>query len=134
MTTMLYLAYTFEPTAHAHAHPEEFWAWMDARVAWFYRDLTMVLATSWRCESRADGLLVHHEVAFADEAGMAEYRAALAVRGRDQAWEQRRRDQDRWYRIVARSIQNSPPVPMALPRPDETAVARREAAADASRA
>jgi hypothetical protein len=108
---------------------------MDARVAWFYRDLTMVLATSWRCESRSDGLfVVHHEVAFADEAGMAEYRAALAVRGRDQAWEQRRRDQDHWYRIVARSIQNSPPVPMTLPRPDETAVARREAAADDSRA
>jgi hypothetical protein len=83
---------------------------------------------------RPDGLLVHHEVAFADEAGMAEYRATLAVRSRDQAWEQRRRDQDRWYRIVARSIQNSPPVPMALPRPDETTVARREAAADASRA
>lgn len=112
---MLYLSYSFEATDHAHAHPCDFWSWMADRAPWFYSGLTMVVGTSWRTESRPGSLLIHHEVSFADEAGLAQYRAALAVRGRDPAWEQRRREQDRWYRIVARSVQSSPPVPMELP-------------------
>ncbi|MFJ2218206.1 hypothetical protein ACIQVO_38410 [Streptomyces sp. NPDC101062] len=113
---MLYLAYTFETTDVAHEHSEEFWEWMDARAAWFYRGLDMVMATSWRCETQpGQRLLIHHEVAFADEAGLARYRDTLATRGLDQKWELRRRGQDRWYRIVARSVQKGLPVPMAVP-------------------
>ncbi|MEU3521745.1 hypothetical protein ABZ770_42065 [Streptomyces sp. NPDC006654] len=124
---MLFLAYTFETTEHANAYPERFWPWMADRNAWFYEGLDTVVATSWRIEHRPEGPLIHHEVAFADEAGLTGYRAALAARGRDLAWEQRRREQDRWYRIVSRSIQTSPPVPMAFPhRP----AARHRAAAD----
>ncbi|MET9083184.1 hypothetical protein ABZX77_15020 [Streptomyces sp. NPDC004237] len=112
----LFLAYTFETTEHANAHPDRFWSWMEARNTWFYVDLNMVQSTSWRIQHRPDGVLIHHEVAFADESGLTAYRAALADRGRDPAWEQRRREQDRWYRIVSRSVQTSPPMPMALPR------------------
>ena len=61
------------------------------------------------------------EVAFADERGLAAYRAALEAKGRDQAWEQRRREQDLWYNIVARSVQTSPPATMTLPRCSGTA-------------
>ncbi|MGW6602249.1 hypothetical protein [Streptomyces sp. NPDC055036] len=112
---MLYLAYTFEATDHTHAHQDAFWEWMSGRAAWFYDGLEMVLGISWRTETRPGSLLVHHEVAFAGDAGLADYRAALAVRGRDQTWERRRREQDRWYRIVSRSLQTSPPLPLALP-------------------
>ena len=112
----IYLAYGFETTDHARTHLADFWSWMAERNLWFYSGLDMVLATSWRIETQSGSLLIHHEVAFADEAGLAAYRAALAARGRDQAWERRRREQDRWYRIVSRSVQLSPPAPMALPR------------------
>lgn len=112
----LYLAYSFETTDHARTHLADFWSWMADRNTWFYSGLDMVLATSWRLETQPGSLLIHHEVAFADETGLAAYRAALAARGLDQAWEQRRRGQDRWYRIVARSVQTSPPAPMPLPR------------------
>jgi hypothetical protein len=112
----LYLAYSFETTDHAHTHLADFWEWMAARNLWFYDNLDMILATSWRIETQPASLLIHHEVAFADETGLAEYRAALTARGLDPAWEQRRRDQDRWYRIVARSVQTSPPALMTLPR------------------
>ncbi|MET7489820.1 hypothetical protein [Streptomyces sp. NPDC005538] len=115
----VYLAYSFETTDHAHTHLADFWSWMADRNTWFYSGLDMVLATSWRIETRPGSpgsLLIHHEVAFADEAGLAAYRAALAARGRDHAWEQRRREQDRWYRIVSRSAQVSPPVRMPLPQ------------------
>lgn len=117
----LYLAYSFETTDHAHTHPADFWSWMADRNLWFYSGLDMVLSTSWRIEDQPGSLLIHHEVAFADETGLAAYRAALAARGRDQAWEQRRCEQDRWYRIVARSVQISPPAPMTLPRCSGTA-------------
>ncbi|MFI1408709.1 hypothetical protein ACH4Y0_02030 [Streptomyces sp. NPDC020707] len=112
MTTMLYLAYSFETTAHAQANPDAFWAWMADRHAWFYNGLDMVRATSWRTESRPTSQLIHHEVAFDDERGLAGYRAVLAARGRDPGWEARRRSQDTWYTIVSRSVQVSPPVPM----------------------
>ncbi|MFD6329214.1 hypothetical protein ACFWGI_06495 [Streptomyces niveus] len=116
----LYLAYSFEITEHARTHLTGLWEWMVDRNAWFYDGLDMVLATSWRTETRPGSMLIHHEVAFADETGLAEYRAVLALRGRDQAWEQRRRGQDRWYRIVARSVQHSPPIPLTLPPRSDT--------------
>ncbi|WP_369228530.1 hypothetical protein AB5J52_48680 (plasmid) [Streptomyces sp. R39] len=113
---MLFLTYTFETTEYANTHPDHLWPWMSDRNAWFYEGLDMVLATRWRIQHRGAGLLIHHEVAFADESALTRYRATLADRGRDPAWEQRRREQDRWYHIVARSVQTAPPVPMALPR------------------
>ncbi|WP_405968949.1 hypothetical protein OG613_48570 (plasmid) [Streptomyces sp. NBC_00015] len=123
----LYLAYSFETTDHAHTNPADFWSWMADRNTWFYSGLNMILATSWRVETQPGNLLIHHEVAFADESGLAAYRAALAARGRDQAWEQRRREQDHWYRIVARSVQTSPPAAMAFPRRSVTMQTRKAA-------
>jgi len=120
----LYLAYSFQTTDHAHTHLADFWSWMADRNLWFYSGLDMVLATSWRIETQPGSLLIHHEVAFTDETGLGEYRAALAARGLDQAWEQRRREQDRWYRIVARSVQFSPPTSMILPRRSGTSMTR----------
>lgn len=130
---MLYLVYTFEPTTHARTHPQEFWEWMRARVPWFYCDMPMVLDIAWRCEDFSDGrMLIHHEVSFAGERGMSEYRAVLAERGRDRAWERRRREQDCWYRIVERSIHASPPVSLAL-RPSTGATSYQQPAdADAA--
>lgn len=113
---MLFLAYTFETTEHANAHPDGLWPWMADRNRWFYEGLDMVLATNWRVQHQPEGLLIHHEVAFADEAALARYRAVLAARGRRPAWAERHREQSRWYRIISRSVQTSPPVPMALPR------------------
>lgn len=118
----LYLAYSFETTEHARSHLADFWSWMADRNLWFYSGLDMVLATSWRIETQPGSLLIHHEVAFADETGLAAYRAALQAKGLDQAWEQRRREQDLWYSIVARSVQTSPPAPMTLPRRSGTTV------------
>lgn len=43
----------------------------------------MILATSRCIETQPRRLLIHHEVTFAGETGLAEYRAALAARGRD---------------------------------------------------
>ncbi|MFJ3763003.1 hypothetical protein [Streptomyces sp. NPDC090080] len=114
MDDLLFLAYTFETTQHADTHPGDFWAWMADRNEWFYEGLTMVLDTRWRIEHQDNGQLIHHEVLFADESGLASYREALRIRSRDEAWERRRTSQDRWYRIVARSVQTSPPVSMAL--------------------
>ncbi|MFJ8158375.1 hypothetical protein [Streptomyces sp. NPDC094468] len=116
MDDLLFLAYTFQTTPHANAHPGDFWAWMADRNDWFYEGLTMVLDTRWRIEHQGNGQLIHHEVLFADESGLASYREALRIRSRDEAWEQRRTSQDRWYRIVARSVQTSPPVPMTVGR------------------
>ncbi|MEV7872645.1 hypothetical protein AB0P17_42575 [Streptomyces sp. NPDC088124] len=112
----LYLVYGFETTDHTHTNMAAFWSWMADRNLWFYSGLDMVLDTSWRVETQPGRLLIHHEVAFVGESGLADYRAALAVRGRDRAWEERRCEQDRWYRIVSRSLHTSPPVPMVLPR------------------
>ncbi|MEU5193710.1 hypothetical protein AB0G86_06550 [Streptomyces scabiei] len=112
----LYLAYSFDTTKHARSHLADFWSWMADRNRWFYSGLDMVLATNWRIETQPGSLLIHHEVAFADERGLAAYRAALEAKGRDQAWEQRRREQDLWYSIVARSVQTSPPATMTLSR------------------
>ncbi|WP_411113938.1 hypothetical protein [Streptomyces sp. 029-5] len=80
---MLYLAYTFETTDHAYRHLADFWSWMADRNTWCYSGLDMILATSRRIETQTRSLLIHHEVAFAGETGLAEYRAALAARGRD---------------------------------------------------
>ncbi|RNF81154.1 hypothetical protein EEJ42_47075 [Streptomyces botrytidirepellens] len=112
---MLYLVYTFEATEYARRRLPEFWEWMRDRNEWFYAGLGMVQGTGWRIETSSSLLLIHHEVAFADDSGLAEYRAALAARGRDPAWEQRRLEQDRWYRIVRRGTHTSPPVPLDLP-------------------
>ncbi|MFI6283032.1 hypothetical protein [Streptomyces sp. NPDC050988] len=125
----LYLAYSFETTDHAHMYPADFWSWMADRNLWFYSGLDMVLATNWRIQIQPASLLIHHEVAFADETGLAAYRAALAAKGRDPAWEQRRREQDLWYRIVARSVQTSPPAPMTLPRHSGTTPTQTQQAA-----
>ncbi|MDQ1031551.1 hypothetical protein QF035_009133 [Streptomyces umbrinus] len=105
---MLYLEYTFKPTEHAHAHQAEFWRWMSEREPWFYADFRMVRGTSWRMESSGTRPLIHHLVEFDDTNSIAEYRAAVAAKAKeDPLWEKKRMEQDLWYEIIGRSVQTS---------------------------
>ena len=111
---MLYLGYTFEATEYAHGHLDVFWRWMEKREPWFYQDLEMVRCTMWHVETRDSALHIHHYVEFDDEQELAEYRTAIAEKSADPSWEERRLQQNVWYRIIARSIYYSPPVALGF--------------------
>ena len=114
MTSLLYLVYDLHLTPHATAHQDEFWAWVAHREPWYYDGLGMVEGTWWL----DFGPVVQHMVLLADEAGLADYRAAVERKREDPAWEARRVSQDRWYTIPNDSrVAVDPPVSLGVPVP-----------------
>jgi len=112
---MIYLGYTFRPTAHALADLPGFWAWVEDREKWFYNGLDMVLRTDWYVRTiGTDVHCVEHLVAFADEAAWGAYRKAVAARGGDPQCEARRTEQGLWYDILDSRTLSDPPVRLGL--------------------
>lgn len=109
------LHYIFVPTAYAQDHQHSFWDWMTDREVWFYSGLTMVARTDWWIEAHGPHPgSIHHLVEFSDDGALAAYRRALATRADDPAWERKRREQDRWYRIDTRLVLGALPVRMGI--------------------
>jgi hypothetical protein len=124
---VLYLGYSFVPTAYAREREDEFWQWMRDRERWFYTGLAMVCGWTWTIEVAGENAgAIHHQVAFTGDTELTCYRRVLYQRAVDDpAWEARRTEQDRWYAITARTVQRTLPSMMGPPTP-ETTMQRRE--------
>jgi hypothetical protein len=44
---MIYLRYRMRLARHARENMKDFWAWLEKREEWFYRDLPMVKEVRW---------------------------------------------------------------------------------------
>lgn len=107
---MIYLVYRMRLTARARQDMKAFWAWLEDRESWFYRDLPMVKALRWYYSVIGDVYTLENWAAFEDEAGWGEYRAALANLKSNDDWETERVSQDEWWEFLDTRIVTDLPV------------------------
>lgn len=107
---MIYLVYRMRMTERSRRDQKEFWAWLEERERWFYRDLPMVREVRWYYSVIGDVYVVENWAAFEDEAGWGGYRSALATMKTDDAWENRRVSQDEWWEFLDTRIVTDLPV------------------------
>ncbi|MGH8735585.1 MAG: hypothetical protein ACREVB_18015, partial [Burkholderiales bacterium] len=74
---MIYLRYRIKLAARARRNMAGFWAWLEKREEWFYRDLPMVKEVRWYYSVIGDVYTLENWAAFDDEAAFGAYRAAL---------------------------------------------------------
>lgn len=111
---MIYLVYRMHLTARARQHMKEFWAWLEDRERWFYRDLPSVREVRWYYSVIGDVYMLENWAAFDDEVGWGAYRAALAGLKADGDWEATRVTQDAWWDFVDTRMVTDLPVPVGF--------------------
>ncbi len=97
---MIYLVYRMKLAAQARQDLKAFWAWLEARELWFYRDLPMVKGLRWFQTVIGEPYTLECWAAFADEAALGAYRKALASLKCDAEWERQRVSQDAWWEFL----------------------------------
>src|SRR5206468_3994816 len=78
----------------ARENMKEFWAWLEKREEWFYRDLPMVNEVRWFYTVVGEVYTLENWAAFDDEAAFGRYRAALANLRADEGWDSERASQE----------------------------------------
>lgn len=116
MPGVIYLVYRMQLTAKARGDLHAFWAWLEERERWFYDGLDMVEQVRWYYSLVGDVYTLESWSAFADEAAWGAYRAALATRKADRAWERQRTSQDEWWDFLDTRMVTDPPVPVGFHR------------------
>ncbi|WP_436775847.1 hypothetical protein [Yinghuangia sp. YIM S09857] len=113
---MIYLVYRMKLSEKSRRDQKAFWAWLEDRESWFYRDLPMVREVRWYYSVVGDVYVLENWAAFDDEAAWGAYRAALGGLKKDGAWESQRVSQDEWWEFLDTRIVTDPPVPVGLHR------------------
>ena len=113
---MIYLHYRMRLTPRARQNMKEFWAWLEQRESWFYRDLPMVKEVRWFYSVVGDVYVIENFAAFEDESGFGAYRAALAGMKKDDDWETERVSQDEWWEFLETKLTTDPPVRVGFRR------------------
>jgi hypothetical protein len=113
---VVYLVYRMRLTERARRNMKEFWAWLEDRESWFYRDLPMVREVRWYYSVVGDVYTLENWAAFENEAAWGSYRAALADLKSDDGWEEQRVSQDEWWDFLDTRIVTDPPVSVGLRR------------------
>lgn len=113
---MIYLRYRMKLRERARRNMKEFWAWLEDRERWFYRDLPMVKEVRWYYSIVGDVYVLENIAAFDDEAAFGAYRAALTTLRADESWEAERVTQDDWWEFLDTRLFADPPVPVGFRR------------------
>lgn len=113
---MIWLQYRMRLAPRARQNLKEFWAWLEDRERWFYKDLPMVKEVRWYYSVVGDVYTLENWAAFDDEAGFGAYRAALAGLKKDEAWESERVTQDEWWEFLGTKLWTDPPVAVGFRR------------------
>lgn len=113
---MIYLHYRMRLRERARRNMKEFWAWLEQREQWFYRDLPMVEEVRWFYSVVGDVYVIENYAAFADEAAFGAYRKALANLKSDDSWESERVSQDEWWEFLDTKLTTDPPVAVGFRR------------------
>ncbi len=106
---MIYLQYRMKLAPRARQNMKEFWAWLEKREEWFYRDLPMVREVRWFYSVVGDVYVLENWAAFDDEAAFGAYRAALAGLKADEDWESERVSQEEWWEFLGTKLWADPP-------------------------
>ena len=107
---MIYLRYRMKLAARGRQDMKGFWAWLEDRESWFYRDLPMVKEVRWYYSIVGDVYVLENWATFDDEAAFGEYRKALANLKTDGDWEAERVTQDEWWEFLDTKLFTDPPV------------------------
>ncbi|GAA4987472.1 hypothetical protein GCM10023205_67840 [Yinghuangia aomiensis] len=113
---MIHLVYRMKMTERSRRNQKEFWAWLEERERWFYRDLPMVREVRWYYSVIGDVYVLENWAAFDDEAAWGAYRKALSGLKTDTGWETERVSQDDWWEFLDTRIVTDPPVPVGFVR------------------
>ncbi|GGT16902.1 hypothetical protein ACFFV7_41360 [Nonomuraea spiralis] len=113
---MIYLVYRMRLTETARRDMKAFWAWLEQRERFFYRDLPMVKEVRWYYSAVGEVYVLENWAAFDDEAAWGAYRAALGGLKADPEWESERVSQETWWDFLDTRIVTDPPVPVGLSR------------------
>lgn len=107
---MIYLHYRMKLSPRARQNMKEFWAWLEKREEWFYRDLPMVKEVRWFYSVVGDVYVIENFAGFEDEAAFGAYREALKHLKADDSWETERVSQDEWWEFLDTKLTTDPPV------------------------
>lgn len=113
---MIYLRYRMHLADRARQDMKGFWAWLEQRESWFYRDLPMVKEVRWYYSVVGGVYELENWAAFEDEAAWGEYRKALGTLKADADWETERVSQDEWWEFLDTAIFTDPPVQVGFRR------------------
>lgn len=107
---MIYLVYRMHLAPRARHNMKDFWAWLEDRERWFYKDLPMVKEVRWFYSVVGDVYTIENWAAFDDEAAFGEYRKALSQLRSDESWEAERVTQEEWWEFIDTRLVTDPPV------------------------
>lgn len=113
---MIYLHYRMKLAPRARQDMKAFWAWLEKREEWFYRDLPMVKEVRWFYSVVGDVYVLENWAAFDDEAAFGAYRAALSNLKADDDWDAERVSQDEWWEFLDTKLLTDPPAKVGLKR------------------
>ena len=113
---MIYLHYRMRLSPRARQNMKGFWAWLEKRESWFYRDLPMVKEVRWFYSVVGDVYVIENYAAFDDEAAFGSYREALKHLKADDEWESERVSQDEWWEFLDTRLTTDPPVQVGFKR------------------
>ena len=97
---MHYLVSRMKLTEKSRRDMSSFWAWLEQRERWFYRDLPMVKGVRWYLTVVGKLYTLECWAAFDDELGYAAYRKAMSGLKSEAQWESQRVSQDDWWRFL----------------------------------
>jgi len=115
---VIYLHYRMKLAPRARQNMKEFWAWLEQRETWFYKDLPMVKEVQWFYSVVGDVYVIENIATFDDEAAFGAYRAALGTLKSDEDWESERVSQDEWWEFLDTRLTTDPPVKVGFRRSD----------------
>jgi hypothetical protein len=113
---VIYLHYRMKLAPRARQNMKEFWAWLEHRESFFYKDLPMVKEVRWFYSVVGDVYVIENYAAFDDEAGFGAYRKALSTLKTDDEWENERVSQDEWWEFLNTRLLTDPPVNVGFRR------------------
>lgn len=115
---MIYLRYRMHLAPRARQNMKAFWAWLEERETWFYKDLPMVKEVRWYYSVVGDVYTLENWAAFDDLTGFQQYRDALASLKSDEDWESERVSQDEWWEFLDTKLFTDLPVSVGFRRDD----------------
>jgi hypothetical protein len=113
---VIYLRYRLHLAPRARQDMKAFWAWLEERETWFYKDLPMVREVRWYYSVVGDVYTLENWAAFDDLTGFQEYRDALASLKSDADWESERVSQDEWWEFLDTKLFTDLPVSVGFRR------------------
>jgi hypothetical protein len=125
---VIYLVNRMHLAPRARRDLKSFWAWLEERERWFYRDLPMVRGVRWFMTSVGDLYTLEVWAGFDDMAGFAAYRAAVDTQKTDARWESERVTQDDWWEFLDSRLMSDIPCRVGFGQIGETSSSHSPAA------